>query len=872
MSRAGTFPKHEWMVLLVIILILLAPLTTAKADPPDMYAQSLSIVMDGDGLHLDWKILPGPVISDATWQAADLNHDGSVSPAEAQTWLSSFIGGLSGSLDGVPAKFELQSIHWPASVVVLRTGEDPIEIRSQFNWPTSVAGRHSLMIHNAYIESNSLNWFSLSGQQGLSFDRPSQNNGQLDFNFYLPSPAASGPVVGAPKLISWNSGTPNLPLLADAISRMAGNLATPGQNPATQGQANNPNIITSALIGLVKAQQFSPLFYIGAFFLSLLLGSLHALTPGHGKTLVGAYLIGSKGRAQDAVFLGLIVTLTHTGSVLLLGLITLIATHYVLPTLITPWLEAISGVLVIGFGINLLIQRRADLNSLQSRKLKTKMPHITAPGGREHLAHRHNASEQHTHPGAKSSAHAHTHRNPVDPLTRKSLLGLGISGGLVPCPDAIAILLVAVAINRIPLGMLLIVAFSIGLALILILIGIAMVQGARVLARNELLTRFGVYTPVISAVVVSGLGLALTINALNSFRFSSNLSQSGFAQSSAPAASSSSQMKLLYVMMDNQGRDQLFMTPFAGGNTVQYTQEPHGIENYTISPDHKTILYIVYKPDGSGSSVWAMNSDGTQKRLALDCPQSECDSPQWYPDSENVVYLRLDGSQASALPRFSIWWLDILTGKTQPVFQDQSFPGTSPRFAPDGQWLSYISGANNMLMLYHLKDTRSISIPLVSQQVIPESWSPAGDSLLYGDQTSSPSGTYVHLKRYLMGSGQTVDLGASGAENDYSGAWSPKGNLIAIDRDSIAADGVTVSNQVWLSNPDGSGARVLLNGNNLSYSNLSWSPDGKFIVYSRYSYQFSAQSRGHFDVYAADIQTGREILLAPGGDLPTAIP
>ena len=122
--------------------------------------------------------------------------------------------------------------------------------------------------------------------------------------------------------------------------------------------------MTTALTGLVKTGQFSPLFLVSAFLLSLALGSLHALTPGHGKALVGAYLVGSQGRTRDAIFLGLIVTLTHTGSVLILGLVTLFASHYILPALIVPWLEVISGLLVIGFGINLLIQRRRALTAL----------------------------------------------------------------------------------------------------------------------------------------------------------------------------------------------------------------------------------------------------------------------------------------------------------------------------------------------------------------------------------------------------------------------------------------------------------------------------------------------------------------------------
>src|SRR5262249_34899310 len=129
----------------------------------------------------------------------------------------------------------------------------------------------------------------------------------------------------------------------------------------------------------------------------------------------------------------------------------------------------------------------------------------------------------HDHP--HDEKHSHTHALPSKGVTFKSLLTLGIGGGVVPRPDAIATLPVALPLNRLPLGMLLSVAFSIGLAAVLIAIGIAMVQGARLIARNDLLTRFGIYTPVISALVVLGLGTGLTISAWNSLRFAKTVSQ-----------------------------------------------------------------------------------------------------------------------------------------------------------------------------------------------------------------------------------------------------------------------------------------------------------------------------------------------------------
>jgi nickel/cobalt exporter len=875
------------VALFFILLWFILPARPASAHPADMYAQSQSITLNGNGFEIDWKIAPGPFLADAVWEATDQDQNGSISPAEAKAWVSPFLSELSIVLDGQTlSQYQVQNIHWPATVDVLRAGEDSIEVVLLIKWPSELTGRHSLKIHNSHLEANSLNWFALTSEQGLSINQPAQSNGLLDITLHFPNNSGSVPSSGASTLTSWNSGTPNLPGFTDTISSAAANLANPGQPQVSSGGAST---ITSALTGLVKTGQWSPFFLISAFLLSLALGSLHAMTPGHGKALVGAYLVGSQGRTWDAVFLGLIVTITHTGSVLILGLITLFASHYILPALIVPWLEVISGLLVIGFGINLLIQRRHDLaawfaagqfknqfKAVSIQAASVQQPQLHGAG----VLHSHSAPH-HDHEHGNHSHPEHLHALSAGQVTWKSLFTLGVSGGLIPCPDAIAILLVAVALNRIPFGMLLIVAFSIGLALVLIGIGIAMVHGVRLIARSDLLSRFSVYTPVISAVIVSGLGIGLTVSALNSFKFSSVVLQSSLTQNSVSIPNSQGLSTLsnfdikrggvLYIASEHAGWDQLFMQPLAGGDSNQYTQVPSGVTGYSISPDQKTILYTVFKTDG-GSSIWAIHADGTQSHLVLDCPQAECDSPVWYPDGRKIAYERLDDLQDSSIPRFSIWWLDMETGKTQPVFQDQSFASSAPKFSPDGQWVSYISAANNTLVIYHLKDGRSISLSLGNQAIVPESWSPAGDSLLFGNQVNGQDSSALHIKRYILDSAQTIDLGGSGDQTDYSAAWSPDGNWIAIDRNVLTAGGSQSGNQVWLVKPDGRQAHVLLDEDNASYSNLNWSPDGRYLLYSRYTLQFSAQNGGHFDVCATDTQTGKSMTLVPGGDMPAFLP
>jgi Tol biopolymer transport system component len=486
---------------------------------------------------------------------------------------------------------------------------------------------------------------------------------------------------------------------------------------------------------------------------------------------------------------------------------------------------------------------------------------------------------EHPHPGTHqpgSAGHAHTHSHALasDQVTWKSLLTLGISGGLVPCPDAIAILVVAVALGRIPLGMLMIVAFSLGLALVLIGIGIAMVQGIRFMKRNDLqLNRFSLYTPVVSALVVSGLGIGLSLSAFNSLKLSSTTLQGDQTASSLISQVKSTRpvfdikkAKLVYLAQNNQYKDQLAVVALAGGNPVVLTQEPDGVERYSLSPDGKTLLYSVLQMDGA-SSIWALYLDGTQKRRVLDCPQAQCDQPVWFPDNEKVVYERYDYSQNSASPMSTIWWLDLAMGETKPVFQDQALPALAPAFSPDGQWLSYISPSMNSIQVYNLQKSQIISIPLSSKTFAQEFWSPAGDAILYWGLATAQPGAAVHVKRYILTSGQVTDLGGSIQQEDYNFAASPDGHWIAIVRESLKASSSNVEEEIWLVRPDGTQGHTLLEDQG-SFSDLSWSPDSHYLIYNHFPTQGNAKP----EIWMADIRSGQLTKVLDGGIAPALLP
>jgi ABC-type nickel/cobalt efflux system permease component RcnA/Tol biopolymer transport system component len=835
-----------------------------------MYAQEGSIRLTRDAILADWKITPGPLLAGAIWDAADFNQDSLISQEEALAWIEPVYPLWSARLDGQQSiVFQVQSIHWPDSFDSFEAGSEPIEVQISTAWPQTFSGKHILEIHNTFQEPISLNWFSLSSDQGLTFDEPEQNSGQLDVALYFPVPQPDQTGGQTIRLTSWESGKPNVPGLTGAIVELTANLANAENTPS---QASHPTSPTAALIGLVKTGQFSPLFLIGAFFLSIALGALHALTPGHGKTLVAAYLVGSHGRTRDAIFLGSVVTITHTGSVLLLGLLTLIASHYILPALVTPWLEILSGLFIILFGLNLLIRRSRDLlarftserakkyarrdysikamDAISEKTTLAASVHYHGPGLHHYHHHQDDTSPGHLEHG--HSYHTHNQAFLANQVTWKSLLALGISGGLVPCPDAIAILLVAVTVNKIPFGMLLIVAFSFGLALVLIAIGIAMVQGFKLLSQNELINRFSLYSPVVSAVVVLGVGIGLTLTSLNSFSATSIPSrQSSTAQDaqSSPGPTSSKlfklqsatqpaqnfnlkQAKVLYLAQDNANHDQLFVVPVSGGEPTPITREASGVLAYTVSKDRKTILYSVLNMDGE-SSIWGMNQDGTNLHLVLDCKQAECGGPVWSPDQEKLFYERHDYSQNTALPIFSIWWLDLAGGETKPVFQDQSFPSFAPRFSPDGNWLSYISPSTNTIQIYNLNQDRSLSIPYRSG--IPQIWSPASDTLLLWDYASEDTSSSIHLKKFDLASGQTLDLGGALNQGDYLADWSPDGQWIAVVRDGTSSTDSRFTEQIVLLEPDGKIAATLLDLPDSSFGDLSWSPDSRYLVFSRYS-------------------------------------
>jgi ABC-type nickel/cobalt efflux system permease component RcnA len=291
----------------------------------------------------------------------------------------------------------------------------------------------------------------------------------------------------------------------------AGSTAANVNSPA-QLQANRQATPRNSFTELMATEQLGLGIILIALTVAVGLGAFHALEPGHGKTLVAAYLVGSRGTVKHAFLLGLIVTAAHTAGVYLLGAVTLYASRYIVPEQLYPWLGVVSGVMITSLGAVLLVRRYRDKDGLSNHHHHHRRDHSHCSDDHDHH-HHHPSHHNHSH----DHGHTHQHHSLNRQVSLRELLTLGISGGIVPCPAALVVLLSAVSMQRIGFGLLLIVAFSIGLAAVLIAIGLLMVYAREFMSRFQ--TEGQVFTrwlPLASSTLITIFGFGLMIQSVAS--------------------------------------------------------------------------------------------------------------------------------------------------------------------------------------------------------------------------------------------------------------------------------------------------------------------------------------------------------------------
>jgi ABC-type nickel/cobalt efflux system permease component RcnA len=245
----------------------------------------------------------------------------------------------------------------------------------------------------------------------------------------------------------------------------------------------------------------TPFVGVLAVLLALVLGAAHAALPGHGKTVMAAYIAGRRGRPRDAITVGAIVTLTHTGGVLVLGLL-LTTTASLAGEAVLSWLGIASGALVAAVGGAMLIgvlRRRASAHDHHAHS--HEHDHHGHSHDHGHLGHSH----EHGH-----DRHGHSH-DPSRRARRLSLAGMGIAGGLVPSPSALIVLLGAIGLGRTAFGVLLVVAYGAGMAAMLTAAGLVLVRVRDRWASRprRTLARLAALAPTGTAALVLCVGLGL---------------------------------------------------------------------------------------------------------------------------------------------------------------------------------------------------------------------------------------------------------------------------------------------------------------------------------------------------------------------------
>jgi nickel/cobalt transporter (NicO) family protein len=579
-------PSHICWILLVMVWFALGSVTLAHPMGNFSISHYSSLKVEVSGVELVYIIDMAEVPTFQDKAQLDLNSDGSISPDEKDRYLAKkaelLTQGLLLRMNGADLKLREVS----RQVDLLPGG---------LNLPTTRLKLHFRAdYHSASEEVNSLEfqdnnfpgrlgWKEIvaqaaDGVQLLESSVPASDKTR-ELSVYPEDPTVSPPQDLTARLkiripIQLSGATPAQTRQQGLSMATATRSFQQGDSRTLTEQQRLTRLLSSSVVGVNVI--------LLAMFVAFGLGAFHALSPGHGKTVVGAYLVGSRGTAKHAILLGGIVTITHTMGVFLLGLVTLYASKYILPEKLYPWLGFFSGLAVVVIGLSLFLQRYRNLHAGTPTSHDHRHEHGHDDHSHSHDAHHHDHSHEHVHAHAQlaEQAHAHEHGHmhehghthdhshdhahshateslPHDPddhhshhhhphehphshshdhggahtlLTHthggvthshdysdvrfKDLFTLGVSGGIVPCPSALVVLLSAISLNRVGLGLLMIVAFSLGLALVLMAIGLLMVYARGFMERIGTRGRLWQTLPVFSPLIIAVLGVVIAVQAL----------------------------------------------------------------------------------------------------------------------------------------------------------------------------------------------------------------------------------------------------------------------------------------------------------------------------------------------------------------------
>jgi nickel/cobalt transporter (NicO) family protein len=506
-------PRFIIAFVVAALLLALAPTIPAAAHPLGNFSvnQYSRIEIGTTEARLVYVLDLAELPTVADRPLLDTNGDGAIAEAERESYLAGKLSEIAPALHLFAGSTEL-ALRATAQSLALAPGQaglDTTRVEATFVAVlAATAGEARLLTFRNDYASDRLGWreivvangpdVSIDESAGLNVDRS-------DALRVYPDDLLASPLDERTVTVAYQ--------LSPGAAAASGERVTFAPGPAGIGQR---------LEEIVSGGTLST----GGLLLALLAaagwGAVHALSPGHGKTVVGAYLVGSRGTPRHALFLGLTVTITHTAGVIALGLIILFASRTILPEQLYPWLSLASGLLVAVLGLTILRQRLMGLPAFghhhaddHDHDHDCAHDHGHEPDHSDDDAYAHAQGLVHSHDG-----HVHSHLPPGadgERLTWRGLLALGISGGLLPCPSALLALLGAVAVGRAGFGLMVVVAFSLGLAATLTGVGLLFLYAGRFLERRAIAGRWSGmlrFAPAIAAVAVTTSGVMIVVRSL----------------------------------------------------------------------------------------------------------------------------------------------------------------------------------------------------------------------------------------------------------------------------------------------------------------------------------------------------------------------
>lgn len=473
--------------LVAVLVAMLAPARAALAHPLDVYLQATYLTVGPAQIVVELDLTPGVLVAPQILPELDTDGNEVISEAEGQAYAAAVLSNVVLAVDGQQLALTVSKIDMPAYLNI-QAGYGTIRVFATATLADGMAGTHQISYANTYAPAGSAYQVNAFVENGDPITLGTQNRDGIQqtmtLDYAIGDAAASGT----------DSAEDSIAAEADTV-----------------GQGRR-------LLSYLDAPSLSPWELLIALGVAGMLGGLHALTPGHGKTLVAAYLVGSRGTVRHAAALGAIVTFTHTASVIVIGLLALFASQFVVPDVLVPTLEIVSGVLVVVLGGRLVWQRWVAFR----RRRDVGLAH--AHSHHHDHSHDHDHDHDHTHDHDHGfthdhgDGHVHSHLPPAEGFRLGSLLAMGVSGGLVPCPEALGVMIIAVGLNRVVLGLGLIVSFSFGLAAVLIGLGILLVRSRSLVERfSGIGSGWTRGLPLGSAVIVTVLGIGITLSGLETY-------------------------------------------------------------------------------------------------------------------------------------------------------------------------------------------------------------------------------------------------------------------------------------------------------------------------------------------------------------------